>query len=65
MAKRKRTRQYNGQEKKDKTIQWAREKGQDNTMAKRKRTRQYNGQEKKDKTIQWPREKGQRMKCKI
>ena len=28
MAKRKRSRQYNGQEKKDKTIQWPREKGQ-------------------------------------
>jgi hypothetical protein len=39
MAKRKRSRQYNGQEKKDKTIQWPREKGQDNTMAKRKRSK--------------------------
>jgi hypothetical protein len=39
-------RQYNGQKKKDKTIQWPKEEGQDNTMAKR-RTRQYNGQQKK------------------
>ena len=39
-------RRYNGQKKKDKTIQWPKE-GQDNTMAKRRRTRQYNGQQKK------------------
>jgi hypothetical protein len=30
-------RQYNGQKKKDKTIQWPKEEGQDNTMANRKK----------------------------
>jgi hypothetical protein len=55
-------RQYNGQKKKDKTIQWPKE-GQDNTMAKR-RTRQYNGQKKKDKTIQWSTEKKGQKDCK-
>ena len=33
----------------DKTIQWPKEDGQDNTMAKRRWTRQYNGQKKTDK----------------
>ena len=57
MAKRKKDRQYNGQEKKGQMIQWPREKRTDNIMAKRKRTdntmvkrkkdRKYNGQEKK------------------
>jgi len=35
--------------KKDKTIQWRKEEGQDNTMEKRRRTRQYNGEKKKNK----------------
>jgi hypothetical protein len=56
MTKRRRTRQYNDQKKKDKTIEWQKEEGQDNTMTKRRRTRQYNDQKKKDKTIEWPKE---------
>jgi hypothetical protein len=43
--------------KKDKTMQWQKEEGQDNTMTKRRRTRQYNDKKKKDKTIEWPKEK--------
>jgi hypothetical protein len=35
MAKRKKDRQYNGQEKKGQIIQWPREKRTDNTMGKR------------------------------
>ena len=38
MTKRRRTRQYNDQKKKDKTIEWPKE-GQDNTMIKRKKTK--------------------------
>jgi hypothetical protein len=37
MAKRRKVRQYNGQEKKGQIIQWPREKRTDNTMAKRKK----------------------------
>ena len=37
MAKRKKDRQYNGQEKKGQIIQWPREKRTDNTMGKRKK----------------------------
>jgi hypothetical protein len=40
MTKRKKTGQYNNQKKKDKTIQWPKEEGQDNAMTKRRRTRQ-------------------------
>jgi hypothetical protein len=40
MTKKRRTRQYNDQKKKDKTIEWPKEKGQDNRMTKRRRTRQ-------------------------
>jgi hypothetical protein len=39
MAKRKKDRQYNGQEKKGQIIQWPREKRTDNIMAKRKKDR--------------------------
>jgi predicted lipoprotein with Yx(FWY)xxD motif len=53
MDKRRRTRQYNGQKKKDQTIQWTKEEGPVNIMDKRRRTSQYNGQKKKDQTIQW------------
>jgi hypothetical protein len=45
-------RQCNDQKKKDKTIEWPKEEGQDNRMNKR-RTRQCNDQKKKDKTMQW------------
>jgi hypothetical protein len=40
MTKRRRTRQYNDQKKKDKTMQWPKEEGQDNRMTKRRRTGQ-------------------------
>jgi fatty acid desaturase len=40
------------------TIEWQKEKRQDNRMTKRRRTRQYNDQKKKDKTIEWPKEEG-------
>jgi hypothetical protein len=40
MTKRRRTRQCNDQKKKDKTMQWPKEEGQDNRMTKRRRTRQ-------------------------
>jgi hypothetical protein len=49
MTKRRRTRQYNDQKKKDKTIKWQKEEGQDNRMTKRKKT----------KTVEWPKEEGQ------
>jgi ribosomal protein L37E len=52
MTKRRRTRQYNDQKKKDKTMQCPKEEEQDNTMTRRRRTRQYNDQKKKDKTIE-------------
>ena len=61
MNKRSRIRQYNGQKKKDQTIQWTKEEGPVNIMDKRRRIRQYNGQNKdrqyngqrkKDQTIQ-------------
>jgi hypothetical protein len=55
MTKRRRTRQCNDQNKKDKTLEWPKEEGQDNAITKRRRTRQYNDQ-KKDKTIEWPKE---------
>jgi hypothetical protein len=66
-------RQYNGQKKKDKTIQWPKEgqtiqwpkeEGQDNTMAKRRRTRQYNGQKKKDRQYNGQKKKKGQKDCK-
>jgi hypothetical protein len=44
----------NDQKKKDKTMQWPKEEGQDNRMTKKRRTIQCNDQKKKDKTIEWP-----------
>jgi hypothetical protein len=52
--RKKKDRQYNGQQKKGQTIQWSTEKRTDNTMVKRKKDRQYNDQKKKEgQTIQW------------
>jgi hypothetical protein len=36
MAKKRRNRQYNGQKKKEQTIQWPKKEGTDNTMAKKR-----------------------------
>ena len=46
MAKTKKYRQYNGQNKEVQTIQWPKQRNTDNTMAKTKKYNQYNGQNK-------------------
>jgi preprotein translocase subunit SecE len=43
MAKTKKNRQYNGQNKEVQTIQWPKQRSTNNTMAKTKKYRQYNG----------------------